>query len=209
MRYLAYAFAGLLLAGCASTPQGGADTKSSKPGPGGTTMHEDKDFDWAWTTPGFDFAAYDTLVLAEPRADVKHLKPDDAESLEWARGLLLEKFVPVLRDSRLFKAVVTREAEIPLGGKALRLDTTIVEYDKGSAAARAFTGLAGHPLITVQGRLLDGDRQVFVFEELRGGGVSVRPFAAFRPNRDLQQADLTDIAQLLVDHIARVTGRKR
>lgn len=209
MRYRAFVFVALVLAGCASTPQGGADAKPSKSGPGGVTMHEDKDFDWAWTETGLDFTAYDTLMLARPRADVPGLQPEDAESLEWARGLVLEKFVPVLRDSRLFKAIVTREADIPPGAKVIYLDTTIIQYEKGNAAARAFTGLGGHPVIAIQGRLLDGNRQVFAFEELRGGGVSVRPFAAFRPNRDLQQADLTDIAQLLVDHIARVTGRRR
>lgn len=199
---------GMLAAACALTPQS-PEGKPTKAGPGGVAMQEDKDFDWAWTARDFSFASYDTLLLVEPRADVKNLKPEDAESLDWARGLLPEKFLAVLRDSKLFNAVVTRDADVPAGGKVLRIETTIVEYGKGSAGARALTGLGGHPLFTVQGRVLDGERQVFAFEELRGGGVSVRPFAAFRPNRDLQQADLTDMAQLLVEHIARVTGRKR
>src|SRR5206468_3451969 len=98
----------VVLAGCASSPST-PDVKAGKLGPGAVTMHEDQDFDWAWTAPGLNFATYDTLYLAEPRADVKDLKPDDAESLEWARALLPEKFLAVLRDSKLFQAVVTRD----------------------------------------------------------------------------------------------------
>ena len=194
-----------LATGCASTPE----YPEGKPGPGGVTMHADKDLAWTWVTPGFDFAAYYTLLLTEPRTDVKDLKPDDAESLEWALGVLRETFVPVLRDSKLFKIVATREPDIPPGAKVLRLDTTIMEYAKGNAGARAVGDLHANPLITVLGRTLDGDRQVFVFEQRRSGVNTVRKFWQFRPNRDLQEADLSDIANRLVDHIARVTGRQR
>ncbi len=197
-----------LTVGCASVFRA-PETIKTKPGPGAVAMHEDRDLDWVWTAPDLNWAAYDTLYLAEPHADVRDLKPEDAESLEWARALLVKKFVAVLRKAKLFNAVVTRDEAVPAAAKLLRLDTVIVEYEKGNAALRALTGFGGHPLLVVQGRILDGGRPVFVFEERRGGGIRWRAWAGVRPNRDLQQADLTDSAQLLVDHIARVTGRRR
>ena len=118
---------------------------------------------------------------------------------------LREKFVPVLSDSKLFKIVATREPghTAKREGAPSRHDDHGIE--KGNTRARAVGDLHANPLITVLGRTLDGDRQVFVFEQRRGGAKTVRKFWQFRPNRDLQETDLADIANHLVDHIARVT----
>ena len=64
-RLLVVAVLGGLVVGCAS----GAASPAN-PGPGGVTMHEDKDVDRVWVAPDFTFTGYDTLYLIETQAEV-------------------------------------------------------------------------------------------------------------------------------------------
>jgi hypothetical protein len=165
----------LVLGGCASSPESAAPAPApaaaapSSPSPapaaapaaspGGITYQEDKPLGGrAWVAPGFDPKAYDVVYLAPIAAQVPKLNPDGVENLEWAKGVLRDEVARTLRASSLFPAVVTSEADIKPGSRALRFEQTIVEYEKGGGGARFFAGLygAGQPVLKVQGRLAGG-----------------------------------------------------
>ncbi len=193
--------------GCASAPETATPVKGA---PGGVAYREDKELQKVWLAEGFDFRGYDTLVVGDTRADVPKLNPDGAESLEWARGVLRDELVAALQAGKLFAAVVTREADVRPGSRVLRLDNTIVDYERGGGGARYFAGLygAGQPVITVRGRITDGDRQVFLFETRRSGvGGKARWLGGVMSDKDIQTNDVRDLARALADFIAGAVKR--
>lgn len=159
-----------------------------------------------WLADGFSVQRYQSLLVLEPRADVAKLNPDGAENLQWARGMLRDEVVKALRARRVFPAVALTASEVAPGTPSLRMDTTIVEYEKGGGGARFFAGLygAGQPVIRVRGRVTDGDRPVFAFDARRSGdsGLS-RMFGGYRSDRAIQEEDIRDLAADLADFLIR------
>ena len=190
----------ILVAGCASGAP--APTASSD----GISYREDPDLQKVWVADGFTFQGYQVLVVGEPRTAAQKVNPDGVENLAWARGFLRDEIVTAVRAKSLFPTVVTSEAALKPGGKILRLDTTIVEYEKGGGGARFFAGVygAGQPVIRVRGRVAEGDRVVFAFEARRSGdsGVS-RMFGGYRSDKAIQEEDIRDLAQDLADFMVR------
>ena len=134
------------------------------------------------------------------------LNPDGRENLEWARGVLRDELAKVIEAKKVFGAVVTRDADLKPGGRVLKLENTIIEYEKGGGGARWFAGLygAGQPVITVRGRVTDGDRQVFSFETRRSGGSGrARWLGGYLSDKDIQTEDIRDLAKALVEFMAR------
>jgi hypothetical protein len=199
---------GLLLAtGCASTP----DSAAPATAPGGVAYRDDQDLQKVWVADGFDFTGFDTLYVVAPRVEVPKVNPDGVENLEWARGLLPEELASAIRGRQVFTSVVTREADIRPGSRTLRLETTIVEYEKGGGGARWFGSLygAGQPVIRVRGRLSAEDRPVFLFESRRSGeSGGARWLGGYRSDKDIQQEDIRDLAVDLADFMAR-KGKSR
>ena len=118
-RLLVVAVLGGLVVGCAS----GAASPAN-PGPGGVTMHEDKDVDRVWVAPDFTFTGYDTLYLIETQAEVAKLNPDGRENLEWARGVLREEFAKALRGTNVFATVGVH----PMLAQVLQVETSVARY---------------------------------------------------------------------------------
>ena len=214
------------LTGCASSPESArpapapaatpaassapASTPAAAPAaaPGSVSYQEDKPLGGrAWVAPGLDLKAYDAVYLAPIVAQVAKLNPDGVENLEWAKGALRDEVARTLRASNLFTAVVTSEAEIKPGSRTLRLEHTIVEYEKGGGGARFFAGLygAGQPVLKVQGRLAEGAGQpLFLYEARRSGDSgSSRLFGGYRSDKDIQLEDIKDLAQDLADYMVR------
>jgi hypothetical protein len=170
------------------------------------TYRDDKDLQKVWVADGFDFTGFDTLYIAATRADVPKVHPDGVENLEWARGLLPDELAGAIRSTSVFRSVVTREADIQPGSRALRLETTIVEYEKGGGGARWFGGLygAGQPVIRVRGRVSAEDRAVFLFESRRSGqSGGARWLGGYRGDKEIQQEDMRHLATELADFMAR------
>jgi hypothetical protein len=113
-----------------------------------------------------------------------------------------------LRERSLF-TVVTSPADVKPGSRVLRLDNTIIEYEKGGGGARFFAGLygAGQPVIKIRGRLTEADRPLFVFEARRSSesGWS-RAFGGYRSDKAIQEEDIKDLAGDLGDFMARTKG---
>jgi hypothetical protein len=202
--------AGLLLvlaAGCASAPESAAPSAP----PAGVTYRDDQDLQRVWVADGFDFTGFDALYVVATRAEVPKMNPDGAENLEWARGIVPEELAGAIRTRSVFASVVTREADVPPGSRVLRLETTIVEYEKGGGGARWFAGLygAGQPVIRLQGRLSAADRALFLFESRRSGqSGGARWLGGYRSDREIQQEDIRHLAGELADFMAR-KGKSR
>lgn len=192
------------------TVGGCAETAQLAPGDG-VAYRDDPELQKVWLADGFTFRGYDVLLVQETRADVRNLNPDGTENLAWARGLLRDEIVTALRAKNAFPSVVVAAGEVKPGARVLRLENTIVEYEKGGGGARFFAGLygAGQPVIRVRGRLTDAERLVLAFEARRSGdsGVS-RMFGGYRSDRAIQEEDIRDLAVDLADFIARSGPRR-
>jgi hypothetical protein len=193
-----------------AAPAPGAPAPPAQPSTaaGGVALREEKDLGKIWLAPGFDFKGFDTLLITETRADVPRLNPDGAANLEWARGVVQAELAAAFQDRKLF-TVVTSPADVTPGSRVLRLDNTIVEYEKGGGGARVFAGIygAGQPVIRVRGQATAADRPLFVYEARRSSesGWS-RVFGGYRDDKAIQQEDIKDLAQDLADFVARTKG---
>jgi hypothetical protein len=199
------ALAGLLSA-CATSTTAPPSSAAPTPSSGGITYREDKDLQKVWLADGFAFQGYQALYIQETRTDVPKVNPDGVENMKWASGFLRDEIVTALRAKGVFPVVAVNAAEVKPGMRVLRLENTIIEYEKGGGGARFFAGLygAGQPVIRVRGRMLDGDRPVFVFEARRSGDTgTARMFGGYRGDKDIQQEDIRDLAVDLADFIVR------
>jgi hypothetical protein len=172
---------------------------------------DDQDLQRVWLAEGTTFQSYDALFVGEIQTNVVNVNPDGVDNLAWARGLLRDEIVTALRAKNLFATVAVNEADLKPGTRILRLESTIVEYEKGGGGARFFAGLygAGQPVIRVRGRVTDGDRLVFAFEARRSGDSGLaRVFGGYRSDKVIQEEDIRDLAQDLADYMLR-NGRPR
>ena len=203
-RLAAMVLMAVLVGGCASAGSGTFE-------PAGISYRDDQDLQRVWLADGVDFRAYDTILVGETQVDVAKLDPDGKEMLEWARGYLREEIVSALRAKNVAAIITTNQADIRSGARVLRLENTIVEYEKGGGGARFFAGLygAGQPVIRVRGRLTDGSKPVLLYIARRSGDTGLaRAFGGYRSDRAIQEEDIKDLAVDLADFVAR-NGRPR
>jgi hypothetical protein len=196
----------IAMTGCAS-----ATAPAPAPAPASTDRDSvpyraDAHLQKVWLAEGFSIQRHQSLLVLEPRTEVAKLNPDGVENLRWARGLLRDEVVKALRAKRVFPAVALTPAEVAPGARPLRLETTIIEYEKGGGGARFFAGAygAGQPVIRVRGRVIDGERPVFAFDARRSGdsGLS-RAFGGYRGDRAIQEEDIRDLATDLAEFLIR------
>lgn len=189
----------LFFIGCASddvsapAAQGGANVKNP---------HMEK----VWLANNFNFTGYDTVYVADTQSTAK-FQPDEAMPHDAAKRGLQQQLVDALKAKKLFANVVTREADIPAGAKALKLENTIIEYSKGGGAARYFVGLygGGQPVLKVSGKLSDGGKPVFSYEARRSGvSAGARMIGAFKSDVDIQSEDIASMVKDLTDFMEDV-----
>jgi Domain of unknown function (DUF4410) len=189
------------LTGCASAPPVASTSE-------GFAYRDDPHLQKVWLAEGFKFQGYQVFLVDEPRIAAPNVHPDGMENLAWARGVLRDEILAALRAKRLFSGVAMA-TPIPPEARALRLETTIVEYEKGGGGARYFAGLwgGGQPVIRVRGRVLDGARLVFAFEARRSGETALaRVFGGYRSDKAIQEEDIRDFAVDLVNFMAHNGG---
>ena len=189
----------IAIAGCATTAP-------TAPVADGLAYRDDPHLQRVWVAEGFTFKGYEVFVVADTRTAVANVNPDGVENLKWATHLLRDEIVTAARATGLFATVTASAGNARPGARILRLENTIVEYEKGGGGARFFAGLygAGQPVIRVRGRMSEGDRPVFAFEARRSGdkGLS-RVFGGYRSDKAIQEEDIRDLAEDLVDFMAR------
>ena len=209
------AWAGLLGAlsfvmGCASTPSNETKTaqkESSKvpPLPAGVTLHEDHNIQGVWMADGFKFKGYDMIYVA-PTEFAAEERSNEVDTRARAMRTLPEQLVDYLRDARMVTTVTTHAEDVKPESKSLKLQNTIIEYERGGGAARYFGGMfgAGQPVIKVRGQVFDGDKLVCVYEVKRSGesGRS-RLNGAALSDEDIQTEDIHVLVRDLVDFFKR------
>ena len=203
-RLAAWMLMAAVIVGCASAGPATFETD-------GVSYRDDQDLQRVWLADGVDLRAFDTIVVGETQVDVAKLDPDGKPPLEWARGYLRDEIVAALRAKNVAKVVTANPADVRPGARVLRLENTVVEYEKGGGGARFFAGLygAGQPVIRVRGRLADGNKPVLLFVARRSGDTGLaRAFGGYRSDQAIQEEDIKDLAVDLADFLAR-NGRPR
>jgi len=195
----AFIFA-VLIAGCASS---GPKTYS---GPEGVTYHEEKDVQGVWMAEGFNFTAYDTVLVTDPRSDAESRGDEEKKVLETAKRGLRQELVSALQDTHVFQHVVTSTNDVPANAKLLLLDNNIYHHEKGGGGARYFAGLygAGQPVIKVAGKMSSGGQPLFRYDMHRSGeSAGSRLGGVFMSDESIQSEDIRDLARDLAAYIER------
>lgn len=192
------------LCGCASTEPAATTNNSTD----GVAYHHDKDLQKVWLADQFDFTGYDTLYIGETKLEAKPHNDEEVKLLEWVKPFLREQLAAFIRATNVFPAVVTSESEIKPGSKTLKLDDTIIEYQKGGGGARYFVGLygGGQPVLRLRGVMTDGDKPMFRFESRRSGeSAGARLVGAFKSDQDIQREDIEDLALDMAGFISQTS----
>ena len=159
---------------------------------------------------GFKFTAYDTLYIAPTLSTAKLHNNEEQQPHELAKQNLQLELQRLLAQRGIWPAVAMSESEIKPGGRVLKMENTIIEYAKGGGAARYFAGLygAGQPVLRVQGKMTDGEKNVFVYEARRSGvSAGARMTGAFMKDTDIQTEDIRSMTLDLADFMSAVSGK--
>jgi hypothetical protein len=93
----------------------------------------------------------------------------------------------------------------------LKLDNTIIEYAKGSGAARFWAGEfgAGQPVIRVRGAMSKDGKVLFRFESYRSGdSAAARLDPGWTKEQKLQSKDILDLARDMADFIRQTSSHQ-
>jgi hypothetical protein len=189
----------LIFVGCASND---APTPNAQGGKNFKNPHMEK----VWLADNFNFTGYDVIYVAETQSTAK-FQPDEEMPHGVAKSALQQKLADALTEKKLFGKVVMREADIPAGAKALKLENTIIEYSKGGGAARYFVGLygGGQPVLKVRGKMSEGGKPMFSYEARRSGvSAGARMIGAFKTDVDIQKEDIDSMVKDLTDFIEQI-----
>lgn len=161
-----------------------------------------------WIASGFDFRGYDTLLLMPTLSAVQVQTPEEGYDLEGAKKSLAYELGWFFRARDIVTNVVTRPEEVPPGAHVLKLETTIIEFKRGSFAARDWAGLfgAGQPVLRVSGTMTDGDKPAFTFEARRSG-VSAGAHILQMPDEAIQRQDIRSMVLDISDFAAAIAGK--
>ena len=164
--------------------------------------------DKCWVADGFTFTGYDTLFIA-PIVCTAKLKEDEHDRLQFAGQQLPIKLIHFLQPKGIFPKIVMDESQIEPGARVLKFENTIIDYSKGSGAARYFAGLygAGQPMIRVEGKLVEGDKPLFSYEARRSGtSFGARMGGASIGGEQIQAEDVHSMMLDLTDFMAAIAG---
>ncbi len=180
------------------------------PLPEGVTLHQDKDIQGVWLAPGFNFKGFDSLGIAATVFRAVE-RPNEVEMRAWAMREVQTQEIKAFLATGLFKVVTENTNQLVAGGRTLRLENTIIEYEKGGGGARYWAGLygAGQPVVKVRGLMYDGDKLVFVYEARRSGDSgTARMFGGFMGDDTIQHNDIHDLCVDLAGFMKRTATSK-
>ncbi|MGD0206956.1 MAG: hypothetical protein ABSC89_05045 [Verrucomicrobiota bacterium] len=174
------------------------------PLPEGVKLHKDQNIQGVWLADGFNFKGYQTLYIA-PTVFAAVERDNEIDIREMAMQLVPEQLATQLRDTKVFANVTTNSADMKPGTKSLKLENTIIEYSKGSAAGREFGyHIGGQPNIKVRGQIYDGDKLVCVFEIKRSGvGAEARMSGGGMSSEEIQRNDIRVLARDVASFVRR------
>jgi hypothetical protein len=210
-------FAAVMFAGCATTNTGSKPPFASEyKGANGRVIKIGKcspaDNGWTfrggelnkcWLAKDFNFTGYHALYIA-PAISVAKIPAADERAHELAKENIAIEFARLIGRTGLFTNIVTDEKGS--AARTLKLENTIVEYEKGNIHARNWAGFfgAGQPVLLVKGKVSDGQQVVFTYEARRSG---IYMGGALSADEDVQLDDIRWIALHLSDFMAAVAGK--
>jgi len=110
-------------------------------------------------------------LLITPTKYAAKERPNEVDMRAWAIQYVQSALEQYIRTNGVFANVTMRETDLKAGAKVLRMENTIIEYEKGGGAARYFAGLygAGQPVLRVRGQFVDSDKALCKYEAFRHG----------------------------------------
>lgn len=137
--------------------------------------------DKIWLADGFAFKGYDVVLVN--KLDIEGIATKDekeADRLKLLERGYAEDMARGLERFAGFEKGTAKASDVPEGAKKLVLDTKLLEFTRGSSAARYGLGFgAGMPYIKVRGTFHEGDaaKPLAIFEmdekgDWLGGGYS-------------------------------------
>jgi len=198
---------GLLLweAGCSSSAPDKAALLKTPGLPSGVTLHQDKDINGVWLAAGVDFRGYDALYIENPLFAAVE-RPNEAAMRSMALRLLPQSIAEYMEGTKLFPLVTLRADDVKPGVRSLKLENTVIEYEKGGGGARYWAGMfgGGQPVIKVRGRVLEGEKLLCVYELRRSGeSAGARLGGVWLSDEEIQRNDIRDLASDLADFFKR------
>lgn len=152
----------LCLIGCESTPE-------TYPGPEGVLYRETEEIERVWVAEGFDFSGYDVIWVTECQAEVAAGDAEDAEKLNAALRRVQTDLAHAIQMKQIVATVITNQADLKPESKCLKLQTSMIDFDAGSAGLRIFYGIygAGNADVQVRGRMSDlpTDKPLLLIED--------------------------------------------
>jgi len=191
-----------ILCGCQST----TDSPKTYTGKDGISYHEEKDIQGVWMADGFNFTAYDTVLVAEPASNAESRSDEERKVLETAKRSLRQELVNALQDTHVFQKVVSSTNDVPANARLLVLQNSIYHHEKGGGGARYFAGLygGGQPVIKVNGTMMGGGQPLFRYDITRSGeSGGSRLGGAFMSDENIQTEDIKDLARDLAAFVDR------
>jgi hypothetical protein len=213
--------AALFITGCASSSNSSNPTTGSASStalaktdgpqapalPANVTLHKDKDIQGVWLAPGFNFKGYEALFVEPTKYNAEVRNNETKEREATIRDVQLA-IVSAAQAIGVFPIVTAGSPTTT--GKALRLQNTIIKFEKGGGAARYWAGLygAGQPHVRVHGEVFDADKLVCVYEVERSGeGGGARMFGGFMSDDNILGNDIRDLASDLADFFKRTSAK--
>lgn len=166
--------------------------------------------DKIWLAEGFAFKDYEVLLVTALNAEGIQPKDEkEADRLNLLKRGYAEDMARGLERFAGFPEATSKEADVPAGRKKLVLDTKLLEFSRGSSAARYGLGFgAGMPFIKIRGTFHEGDpaKPLAIFEmdekgDWMGGG--------FTSNESLQEKASSELGKDLGRFIEKVRNGEK
>jgi len=206
---LCLGLAALLITGCSSTSNGGGGTAATTFGTtaDGTRQFRSTDhFEKVWLADGFDFNGYDILLVTD--LDATGIEPKDekeADRLDLLKRVYPTDMAASIGRHRVFPKATGSAGDLVEGKKVLVLDTKLLDYSRGSSAARFGLGFgAGMPYIKITGTFheqgSDEPRAILEMDE-KGDWFG----SGYASTESLQNAATMEIGKDLAEYISKVS----
>lgn len=191
----------LLALGLTAVPAGAADS---------IEFQRVEKIDKIWLAEGFAFKDYGVLLVTALNAEGIQPKDEkEADRLNLLKRGYADDMARGLERFAGFPKATAREADVPAGQKKLVLDTQLLEFSRGSSAARYGLGFgAGMPYIKIRGTFHEGDpaQPLAIFEmdekgDWMGGG--------FTSNESLQEKASSELGKDLGRFIEKVRNGEK
>lgn len=161
-----------------------------------------------WIASDFDFRGYDTLLITPTLSTVQVFTPEEGYDLDREKKNLAYQLGWFFRSKDIVTNVVSSEQEVPPGAHVLKLETTIVDFKKGSVQGRYWAGLfgAGQPVLRVTGTMTADGKTAFTFEARRSGVAADARILVVADER-VQDEDVRSMTLDISDFAAAIAGK--